>query len=340
MSQVLHSDPRRPVRQRSRQILLACPPPASQELVALEHWHQEGLQQWRSLRAGPAEPAKPDSDTQLFSWLEVKLALARQLLTRCNYCVHDCQIDRLAGETGYCRLDARPRISGSYLHWGEEAPLNPTWAVFFSACTMHCVYCHNWRETFDLAAGTRLDPVALAAHLLACNGSFRTLSLIGGTPEPQLHAVLELAWELDDAVMAPLVFNNNATLSRVGQELMEGVVDVYVPDLKHGNDRCAWQLTRIADYGAIVSDNLKAYLSQETALLIRHLVVPGHLTCCTRPVLELLARDFSGVAVNIMFQYRPLYQAANRPGIDRTLTVAEQQQVSDWMAELSLRQVK
>ena len=328
---------RLPLRQRSRGLMLACPDPAGLELAALEHWHQQGLELWRSQTG---EPPPPDCENARFSWLSVKLELARRLLTQCNYCVHDCRVNRLAGETGYCGLDGRPWISGSYLHCGEEAPLNPTWAVFFSGCTMHCTYCHNWRETFDLSAGSTLEPVELATRLLAEKGRYRTLSLIGGTPEPQLHAVLALAAALDDAVDVPLVFNNNATLSRIGLELMEGVVDIYLPDFKHGNDTCAWKLTKIGAYLESIRTNLRAYLDQGTGLLVRHLVVPGHLECCTRPVLNTLAAEFPGVAVNIMFQYRPMYQAATKAGLDRILTPAEKRQVAGWVKELELRQVE
>lgn len=324
--------PRSPVRQLSRQIRLACPPLSEQSLEQLRHWHALGLKRWRAAELADG----PESGS---NWLEIKLELARRLLARCDYCVHDCRVNRLAGETGYCRLDATPRISGSYLHWGEEAPLSPTWALFFSGCTMHCVYCHNWRETFDLAAGAELDVPKLARQLYEAKGSYRTLSLIGGTPETQLHAVLELVCALDGRVDVPLVFNNNATLSASGLALMEGVVDIYLPDYKHGNDSCAWRLTKIADYNASFRRNLQAYLDQGAAVLVRHLVVPGHLDCCTRPILETLARDFPGVAVNVMHQYRPMYRAAEKPGLDRPLAAAEQARVTAWVGELNLRTI-
>lgn len=321
-----------PVRQRSQALLLTCPSPESLSLEALYHWHGVGLARWRA-------QDEEETITQGPSWLALKLELARRLLSSCNYCVHDCKVDRVKGQTGYCQLDARPRISGSYLHWGEEAPISPTWAIFFSGCTMHCLYCHNWRETFDLEAGAVFEPVMLAQTLLEQKGRYRTISLIGGTPEPQLHAILELALGLDQSVTAPLVFNSNATLSAIGLELMEGVIDIYLPDFKHGNDTCAWQLTKISHYLRGFRANLDAYISQGAAVLVRHLVVPGHLDCCTRPILEILARDYPGVAVNVMHQYRPMYKATERPGLDRVLARDERDQVDAWVSELKLRTV-
>lgn len=324
-----------PVRTRSKALLLSCSDPALLSLEELRYWHDEGLKIWRKQVPDLAGCFEASG----FSWLAIKLELAQRLLSSCNFCVHNCRVNRLNGETGYCRLDAQPRISGSYLHWGEEAPLSPTWAVFFSGCTMHCLYCHNWRETFDLAAGAVLKPAVLAHTLLEQKSRYRTISLIGGTPEPQLHAIFELALGLDPSVTAPLVFNSNATLSAEGLDLIEGVADIYLPDFKHGNDSCAWKLTKIGDYLNTFRNNLNAYVKQGAAVLVRHLVVPGHLECCTRPVLEMLAKDYPGVAVNVMHQYRPMYKAAERSGLDRVLNRDEHEQVGLWVKELKLRTV-
>lgn len=321
----------KPVRQRSRELVLDCPKPEQLELEQLQDWHRRGLELWRQQQSG---------DSSGYSWLEIKLALAQRLLNSCNYCVHNCRVNRWQQERGYCQLDAQPRISGSYLHWGEEAPISPTWAVFFSGCTMHCLYCHNWRETFDLQAGAVIQPAELAAEIAQAQERYRTISLIGGTPEPQLHTIIELAQALGSEVMAPLVFNSNATLSAAGLELMEGLIDIYLPDFKHGNNRCAWQLTKIAHYLESLQLNLKAYLEQGAAVLVRHLVVPGHLECCTRPVLEILARDYPELKVNVMFQYRPMYKAEQRPELNRSLENAEETLVRQWVQELGINQLK
>jgi len=320
-----------PARQRSAQLLLDLPRPLA-ELSLDEVWaaHQQGLKHYRSQSGGAKAGV---------SWLSLKHHLARRLLANCNFCAHLCQVDRSREQLGYCRLGSASPISGSYLHQGEEAPISPTWALFFSGCTMHCVYCHNWRETFHFERQAHLDLPALLAQLQAHQGQYQTLSLIGGTPEPHLHTVLELAEALPAELKIPLVFNHNATLSAAGLLLMEGVIDIYLPDFKHGNDRCAWQLTKIPDYVATVRANLSACLEQGAAILVRHLVLPGHLDCCTLPILEQLARDFAGVAVNVMFQYRPMYRAESLPGIDRPLQSAEQARVTAWVQELGLRQV-
>lgn len=317
---------------RKRSLALGLKPEAPLQdlsLSQLRYWHQVGLQYYRQRSAS----------TGPISWLAIKQALAQRLLAQCNFCVHHCQVDRSSGQLGYCRLGPASPLAGSYLHHGEEAPIRPTWALFFSGCTMHCSYCHNWRETFRFDPAAHFPLQSVLADLNQHRGQYKTLSLIGGTPEPHLHTLLELVAHLPEAIDVPLVLNHNATLSAEGLTLMEGVVDIYLPDFKHGNDACAWRLTKIQDYVQSVMANLQAARRQGAAMLVRHLVIPGHLDCCTRPVLERLAQDFAGVMVNVMFQYRPMYRAEQMPTINRMLSQAEQSQVNKWIQDLNLRQI-
>lgn len=301
----------------------------SLNLAELNALHQQGLALYRERQtsSGP------------WSWLAVKQALAERQLAHCQFCFHDCGVDRRKGPAGYCQQGQQSRLTGSYLHWGEEAPIRPTWAVFLGGCTLHCRYCHNWRETFDPRAGEPLEIREVIRSLRTAAGQYRTLSLIGGTPEPHLHQIAALARHLPADIEVPLVFNGNATLSQTGLELMEGLIDVWLPDFKHGNDRCAFALTRVTGYLASVHTNLKAYVAQGSAVLIRHLVVPGHLECCTLPILDSLAQAYPQVAVNVMLQYRPMYQAEQIAGLDRPLNKHEKQQVQKWVEARGLRQV-
>lgn len=318
---------RQPQRAFSRQIAFDLPAPLSElSLAALRHWHQQGLDAWR---AGQTPGGRTD-------WLAIKQALAQRLLLQCNFCVHDCQVDRSRGQYGYCRLGSASPLAGSYLHHGEEPPIRPTWALFFSGCTMHCSYCHNWRETFHFDASAAFPMQQVIQDLQQANGQYKTLSLIGGTPEPHLHTILELARQLPAEISAPLVLNHNATLSPEGLDLMAGVVDIYLPDFKHGNNACAWQLTKIQDYTESVLANLRAAREQRAGVLVRHLVLPGHLDCCTRLVLEQLADAFKDLALNVMFQYRPMYKAEQQAGLNRQLQAAERETVRCWVSELKL----
>jgi putative pyruvate formate lyase activating enzyme len=138
---------------------------------------------------------------------------------------------------------------------------------------------------------------------------------------------------------APVVFNSNATLSPVGLDLMEGAIDIYVPDYKHGNNACAWTLTKIAHYQETLRLNLKRYVEQKSGILLRHLPLPGHLECCTYPILQDLARHYGQMAVNIMLEYQPMYKAEQMPEINRCLSPAEKDKIQQWVHSLGLRQV-
>jgi len=314
------------VRERTRALYVSAPP--LEELSTSELWalHTQGREQFYG-RVAPT----PGNH----SWLTIKAALAERELQHCNFCVHHCHVNRSAGETGYCRLDAKAIISGAYVHHGEEAPISPTFAIFFSGCTMHCVYCHNWRETFNLHAGAKVTASLLADTIREQQPHVRTLSLIGGTPEPHLHTILSLAEQLPTGL--PLVFNGNGTLSKQGLALMEGVIDIYIPDYKHGNDACAWRLTRIANYNVSLQANLSAYQAQGARLIVRHLVLPAHLECCTRPILEWLADACPTAEISLLSQYRPLYQAAKKPEIARRPSSSELAQAQQWVKELKLK---
>lgn len=321
------STQRQPQRAISRQIGFDLPAPLrALSLAELRDWHQRGLAAWR---AGQT----PGGAT---SWLAIKQALAQRLLQQCNFCVHDCRVDRSQGQQGYCRLGSASPLAGSYLHHGEEPPIRPTWALFFSGCTMHCSYCHNWRETFHFDAQQAFPMAQVIQDLQQARGQYKTLSLIGGTPEPHLHTVLDLALQLPPEISAPLVLNHNATLSAEGLDLMAGVIDIYLPDFKHGNNACAWQLTKIQGYTESVLANLRAARDQQAGVLVRHLVLPGHLDCCTRPVLAQLAGEFKSLALNVMFQYRPMYKAEQQAGINRRLQASERETVRQWVSELKL----
>lgn len=300
--------------QRQRAGAIAWDIPLSETSTkALEALHQEGLELYRRQRR----------QAGLVSWLAVKAELARRYLSDCSFCVHDCRVDRTQNPRGYCQLDDGHYVSGEYIHAGEEALISPTHAFFMSGCTMHCVYCHNWRDTFFWSEKNRTTPAEIVQQITLRASAAKTLSWLGGTPEPHLHTLLAVARDLPPEIHLPFVFNSNATLSATGLALMEGVIDIYLPDFKHGNNACAWKVTKINSYMDTLLTNLRAYKAQNARILIRHLMLPGHLACCTLPVLEHIAREFAHCPVNLMSQYRPMYKAENIAGLDQKIAPSD-----------------
>jgi len=149
---------------------------------------------------------------------------------------------------------------------------------------------------------------------------------VGGNPDPNLHTILETISLLGPgARFLPMVWNSNMFTSSQSMELLEGVIDVYLGDFRYGNDGCAAELSDVEGYFEVVTRNFRRAF--ETAeVMLRHLVLPGHLECCTRPIMEWVAAELPGVYFNLMFQYRPEYRAGMFESIDRRLTADERRE--------------
>ncbi|AKB74653.1 hypothetical protein MSLAZ_1392 [Methanosarcina lacustris Z-7289] len=130
------------------------------------------------------------------------------------------------------------------------------------------------------------------------------------------------------SVNTPVVWNSNMYHSKEIAEILEGVVDVYLGDFKYGNDKCALEYSQVKNYMEVVQPNFEfAYKTAEILLL--HLVLPGHLDCCTRPITEWVAGNIPQIRFNLMFQYRPCYRAMEYPDLGRQLTLEEETDAID-----------
>lgn len=267
-----------------------------------------------------------DSAADLFreeaanSVLEVKIELARRILSSCRFCSRRCGADRTSGETGYCGVGAKSRFQSDFLHMGEEPELVPSHTIFFSGCTFRCVYCQNWDIAFDAGSGPTAEPALLAAALQeGISQGSRNANFVGGNPDPNLHVILETIRLVGGpGRFLPMVWNSNMYTSTEAMELLTGVIDVYLGDFRYGNDDCAKELSDVEAYFDVVSRNF-SYAWDTAEVMVRHLVLPGHLECCTRPIMEWTRKNMPGVYFNLMFQYRPEYRAGLYPAIDRRL---------------------
>jgi len=269
--------------------------------------------------------------------LDVKIELARRMLSECVCCERRCGADRSAGKTGFCGVPFESKYSSDFLHMGEEPELVPSHTIFFSGCTFECVYCQNWDIAMDARAGRQAEPEMLAAVLQEglAQGS-RNANFVGGNPDPHLYTILrtiELAGEA--ARFLPMVWNSNMFTSAEALRILDGVIDVYLGDFRYGNDSCAEELSGVKGYFDVVSRNF-AHAFETAEVMVRHLVLPGHLECCTRPVMEWVSRNMPGVYFNLMFQYRPEYRAGLYPMIDARLTPEERARALAMAAEYGL----
>ena len=244
-----------------------------------------------------------------------RAAEAEDRLRHCDLCPWRCGVDRLAGARGRCGLGAEGRWTRELLHEGDEPEVSPTHLIDLAGCNLRCAYCSE--GAFVCAPEgpdtTPLDPVALATRVRQRQAEgARSLSLAGGEPGVQLPAVLRLLAACPNDVR--VVWNSNLWTTEESLRALDGVVDVYLPDLKFGGDDCARRLAGAEDYGATLERNLRLVAAQQVPVLVRHLVLPGHLDCCTAPVLRKLRAEFPQFSVNLMTVYLP-FSRMGRAGL-------------------------
>lgn len=270
------------------------------------------------------------------SLLDEKITAARSILENCHFCERRCGANRAKGEHGFCGLGAEARMSSEFIHLGEEACLVPSHTIFFIGCTFYCVFCQNWMISRQIEKGVPVTgkDLAEAVKRRRLIDKSRNVNLVGGEPTPNLHVILEMLNALE--VNIPVVWNSNMYMSTESMELLDGCVDVYLADFKYGNDKCALRLSKAKNYWGIVTRN--HLLAREHAeLLIRHLVLPNHVECCTRKILEWISSNLGNdVRVNIMAQYRPEFQAHKTPDISRPVTTSEMEKAYEIASEVGL----
>lgn len=237
---------------------------------------------------------------------QTTLDAARAHWQDCHLCPHDCGPAR-AKARGVCRVGAQAYIASEMLHYGEEEPLRPAHAVFFSGCTAACSFCTAARFAFRPTYGILVSPEALAARVLQRQEQgARALAFIGGDPLPHLPFVLAVRSALGDRLRIPLVFNSNFYVTDAAVALMDGVVDLYLPDLKFGpagaHGDCGVTLGGMPGYWQVVTGVTDALYRAGKRLIVRHLLMPGHFECCTAPVLAWLA-ERPRLPVSLLTQY-------------------------------------
>jgi putative pyruvate formate lyase activating enzyme len=236
-----------------------------------------------------------------------RAAIARAMLGDCHFCAHHCGVNRLAGEFGLCHAGASTRYFLTQAEVTDELELIPTFAIALSGCDMRCDFCITGAESWNPRAGQSLNAVEMAAKAeTALENGAKTIMVLGGEPTIHLHAALELAAALPDT--ARLVWKTNAHGSEQARELLDGIFDVWVADFKFGNDACARRLAKISNYTNVVRENL-LWANAHSELMVRHLLMPGHVECCWRSVAEWLADNLPGVKVNLRSGFWPAWHA-------------------------------
>jgi putative pyruvate formate lyase activating enzyme len=267
-----------------------------------------------------------------------KAALAALHLQDCHLCPHHCGSAR-ATATGHCRVGVESYIASEMLHVGEEAPLSPAHAIFFSGCTATCTFCTAARFAFRPTYGVAVTPQQLARRILQRQAQgARSICFIGGDPSPHIPFVLETLAVLGAERHIPAVFNSNFYLTDAALDLLQDAIDIYLPDLKFGpasaTFNCGEEIGGMPDYWATVTGCIEQVWQRGERIIVRHLLMPGHLECCTYPVLQWLA-NHPGIEVSLLTQY--LAPAHAGGPLARTLQAEEVKQAQEMARRLKLK---
>lgn len=230
------------------------------------------------------------------------VAAAQAHLRDCRLCPHLCGPAR-ATATGHCRVGQASFIASEMLHWGEEELLRPAHAVFFSGCTATCTFCTAARFAFRPQYGVNVAGDVLAQRVLQRQAQgARSLCFIGGDPVPHIPFILETLDCLGSARQIPAVFNSNLYVTDEALALLAPAIDVYLPDLKFGPGACGEKIGGMPDYWAVLTGNIGRLLREGKRVIVRHLLMPGHFDCCTRPCLAWLAQ-WPSLEISLLRQY-------------------------------------
>lgn len=282
--------------------------------------------------------------------LEARARRAAALLESCILCPRECGVDRTAGERGWCGAGLAPRVYRHMSHSGEEPPVSGSsgsGVIFFSHCTMSCAYCQNyrWSQMHEGRDRTAAELAGMFASL--ADAGCHNLNLVSGTQF--LPAVLEtLLIASGEGVRLPVVWNTSGYESAAALELLDGVVDVYLADLRYSADRAARELSDAPDYVETARAALREMKRQvgvleedpdgtaARGLIVRHLVLPNDLAG-TEDSLNWIASELgSDTFVSLMAQYYPAHGTEGRREIGRRITRVEWDRACEALAAAGL----
>ncbi len=285
--------------------------------------------------------------------LEERARRAVRLLGSCRLCPRRCGVNRAEGELGYCRTGRWAVVSSYGPHFGEERPLvgrGGSGTIFFSWCNLRCVYCQNY-EISQLGLGSPVDADDLATMMLSLQRrGCHNINLV--SPSHVVPQVLEaLVRAAREGLRLPLVYNTGGYDQQSTLRLLDGVVDIYMPDVKYGSSEPAGAFSDAPDYVEVNRIAVKEMHRQvgdlqldehgiaRRGLLVRHLVLPGDLAA-SREVFRFLAEEVSpNTYVNVMSQYRPYHRARHHAGLARSITPAEYARALEMAKEAGLRRL-
>ena len=283
--------------------------------------------------------------------LKQRVDAARAQLTNCNLCPRNCGVNRLSEEVGVCRTGAHARVASYAPHFGEEAPLvgsHGSGTIFFASCSLHCCFCQNYElshvpEDYQEVSAEQLAAIMLELQRQRCHN----INLV--TPSHVVPQILEaILVACAHGLKLPIIYNSSGYDAPQALKLLDGVIDIYMPDFKFWSSDSGKKYCNAADYPETARKALLAMHRQvgdlrinseniaEKGLLVRHLVMPGGIEE-TKAIVSFIAESVSPhTYVNIMEQYRPCGNCSDHPELQQPLSGQEYQQAIEMAKQAGL----
>ena len=272
------------------------------------------------------------------------------MLEKCQICPRDCKVNRLLGNKGYCKCDDKIKVALVSIHDYEEPCIsgkNGSGTVFFSNCNLNCVFCQN-HEISQEGKGKEVTVERLAEIFIEQQSrGVNNINLV--TPTMYVYQIIEaIKISREKGLKIPIIYNSNGYENVETIKLLEGYIDVYLPDLKYYSDLISVKYSKAPHYFEIAKEAIKEMLRQvgnpvfndegiiQKGVIIRHLVLPNHIQN-TKNILKWIKENLDEeVYVSVMAQYFPTYKAKEIEGLDRKLTNKEYKEVEKYLYSLDI----
>jgi putative pyruvate formate lyase activating enzyme len=306
--------------------------------------------------------------------LDLRIEKLFKILEKCEICPRKCHVNRLKGQKGYCQLGYLPMVSAFHPHFGEESPLVGKYGsgtIFLTSCNLACIYCQNY-EISQLRIGEEVSFENLAEMMIDLqNRGCHNINFVTPTPQvPQIVKALSIA--IEKGLKIPLVYNTSSYDSVEVLKLLDGIIDIYLPDARYSDlprrvakrllrgDKIALKYSNAPKYFEIMKATIKEMYKQVgdlqisnskiqipnipkrvaiRGLLVRHLVLPNGLAGSEK-IFKFIAKEISkNTFVNIMDQYRPAWKSFEYPELSRKITDGEFQEAIDLAKKAGLKRL-
>ena len=270
-------------------------------------------------------------------------------LKKCNLCPHTCNVDRMSGKVGRCKVKDKVKVALVSVHNFEEPPISGTkgsGTIFFSGCNLNCVYCQN-HDISSGGFGKEISIERLAKIMLEQEQrGVHNINLV--TPTIYVEHIKEaIKIAKGKGLSIPIVYNSSGYESLETLKSLEGYIDIYLPDFKYYFDELGEEYSKVKNYSKYakaaliemrrqVEDNIDKEGIMKTGLIVRHLILPGNIENSKKVITWIRDNLGKDTIISVMAQYFPTYKAKEHPKLNRKITKQELEEIKEYIYDLDM----